>query len=141
MAQRWGKGSTVSVIHVLARSGASQGSPGAIDTNPIFPVNGLVTIVVATGRTVRRTHVLVVRGVRVSPDGRHLVYTVNTGGIIPPTGSPRWSIHVLDLTSGTARRLASDVRQMQAVSLSWAPDSRSIVWLEGPDRGKATLTL
>jgi len=80
-----------------------------------------------------RTHAL-------SPDGRHLAFTVAKGREVSAM-QPIYDIELLDLSSGERRKLATGLRMSYGIEWSWSPDSRSIATISGGQLARGEITI
>jgi dipeptidyl aminopeptidase/acylaminoacyl peptidase len=87
----------------------------------------LATIDVATGRLERIVTRVRALGYWISPDGKFLSYT-SFKTVRPHTQQDIYELSVVTLSNGKARVLVPDIEQDYGISVSWAPDSKSLAY-------------
>jgi dipeptidyl aminopeptidase/acylaminoacyl peptidase len=87
----------------------------------------LALIEAATGRVDHIATGIKPLGYWISPDGAHIAY-MNWKGIEENTQQPVYELRVLSLTDRASRVLVPKVKQDYGISVSWAPDSRSLAY-------------
>lgn len=87
----------------------------------------LATIDVATGRVERVVTRVRALGYWISPDGKLLAYT-SFKTVRPHTQQDIYELSIVALPDGRARVLVPDIEQEYGVSVSWAPDSKSMAY-------------
>lgn len=88
-------------------------------------------------RIIERTPI---RAWALSPDQRHVAFTVSTG-YIENTQQSMHDLLVVELTSGVVTMLATALRLGYGIEWSWSPDSRSIAVISSGQLGSGDITL
>jgi dipeptidyl aminopeptidase/acylaminoacyl peptidase len=122
---------------VSVYSSISAGKGGSVDTVPSVQLQpnawanrylaDLAMIDVASGRLERIVTRVRPLGYWISPDGNFLAYT-SFKTVRPHTQQDIYELSVVTLSNGEARVLVPDIEQDYGVSVSWAPDSKSLAY-------------
>jgi dipeptidyl aminopeptidase/acylaminoacyl peptidase len=124
--------STVSVYSdISASKGEAVDKVSSVQSQPNAWANrylaDLAMIDVATGRVERMATRVRALGYWISPDGKFLAYT-SFMTVRPHTQQDIYELSVVTLSNGKARVLVPDIEQDYGVSVSWAPDSKSLAY-------------
>jgi dipeptidyl aminopeptidase/acylaminoacyl peptidase len=124
----------VTVTVFSSPAAGEEGTPGAPSEKPVADeswmnryMGDLALIEAATGRADHIATGIKPLGYWMSPDGTYIAYT-NWKGIEENTQQPVYELRVLSVADRASRVLVPNVKQDYGISVSWAPDSRSIAY-------------
>jgi dipeptidyl aminopeptidase/acylaminoacyl peptidase len=125
-------GVTARVYEANLEPRAATAAPVQSDTlDPISPnpryLSDIALIDVTTGEVDRIARDTRAIGYAISPDGHSVAYTTHVGHY-PNTQDQHYDIVVVSLADRRPRVVAPRVLQQYAVTMSWAPDSRSLAY-------------
>lgn len=118
----------------------SAGTPRRVVGDVRWAEADLALVDAETGAARRLVEEAAVRAYALSPDQRHLAYTVLRGGE-ENSQQAVYDLVVLELASGARRTLGSNLRMTYGIEWSWAPDGRSIAMVSSGQLAAGELVL
>ncbi|MHC9083726.1 S9 family peptidase [Luteimonas sp. RIT-PG2_3] len=100
--------------------------PAALAIDPLAAE--LAVLDVDAGTILRVGAYSAIRYYAISPDQRHLAYTV-VAGFEPNSQQPLYDLMLYSFSSGTPRKLAAGVKLAYGLEWSWSPDSRRLAYI------------
>jgi dipeptidyl aminopeptidase/acylaminoacyl peptidase len=100
----------------------------------------LVMVDVTDHSVTRLAERVAIRAYALSPDQRHVAYTVSTG-FIENTQQSTHDLIVHDLASGARTTLGTELRLGYGIEWSWSPDSRAIAMISSGQLGSGEIVV
>ncbi len=109
-------------------------------THDVTPFVADLAVVEVESRSVRRVVKLMpVRDYAFSPGGRHIACTILKGWE-PNTQQANYDLVLLDLATGAARTLATNLRLGYGIEWSFSPDGRSIAYIPSGQQARRVVS-